>query len=130
MVDILIIDDDCEGSNRLADILAATGHLTRVAGNGLEGLQSVANDPPDIILLDVEMLVLGGTKMAEALAIRRVGMPAIPIVLISASRHLEKIAGAVGTPFYLKKPFGIQQVISLVNEALDSRLRHERPALE
>jgi CheY-like chemotaxis protein len=119
-VNILIVDDDHEASHRLADVLAATGHLTRVAGNGFEGLREVASDPPDIILLDVEMPILDGIEMAEALAIRRAGKPSIPIVLISATRDLERIARLVGTTYYLRKPFGISQVISLVNEALDA----------
>ena len=123
MVNILIVDDDHEVSHRLADILAATGHLTRVAGNGFEGLREVASDPPDIILLDVEMPIIDGLEMAEALAVRREGKPSIPIVLISASRHLERIAGLVGTPYYLRKPFGISQVTSLVRKALDARPR-------
>ena len=123
LVNILIVDDDHEVSHRLADILAATGHLTRVAGNGFEGLREVASDPPDIILLDVEMPILDGLEMAEALAVRQAGKPSIPIVLISASRHLERLAGLVGTPYYLRKPFGISQVTSLVRKALDARPR-------
>lgn len=123
LLNILIVDDDHELSRRLADILAATGHVTRVARNGFEGLREVASDPPDIILLDVEMPILDGVEMAEALAVRRAGKPSIPIVLISATRHLERIAGLVGTPYYLRKPFGISQVISLVNRALDARPR-------
>ena len=129
-MNILIVDDDHDASHRLADILAATGHLTRVAGNGFEGLQAVASDPPDIILLDVEMPLLDGPEMVEALAVRRAGKAAIPIVLISASRHLERIARVVGTPHYLRKPFGIRQVISLVDEALNARPRQDRPALD
>jgi CheY-like chemotaxis protein len=129
-MNILIVDDDHEVSHRLADVLAASGHQTRIAGNGFEGLQAVASDPPDIILLDVEMPILDGPEMAEALAVRRAGKPPIPIVLISASRHLERIAGVVGTPFYLKKPFGIRQAISLVNEALDACQPQDRPPLD
>lgn len=125
-MNILIVDDDQEDSNRLADVLAATGHSPRVAGNGVEGLQEVASDPPDIILLDVEMPILDGPEMVEALAVRRAGKPTIPIILISASRHLERIARSVGTRYYLRKPFGITQVISLVNEALDARYPPER----
>lgn len=119
-MNILIVDDDREGSHRLADILAVAGHMTRVAGSGFESLQEVASDPPDIILLDVGMPILDGAEMARALAVRRAGKPSIPIVLISESRNVERIAGAVGTPYYLKKPFGISQVIGLVNRALDA----------
>jgi CheY-like chemotaxis protein len=123
VVNVLIVGDDHEASHRLADILAATGHTTRVAGNGFEGLRAVASDPPDVILLDVEVPSLDGVEMAEALAVRLAGKAPIPMVLISASRHLARIAGLVGTPHYLRKPFGITQVIGAVNEALDARPR-------
>lgn len=123
MVNILIVDNDREGSHRLADILGATGHSTRVAGNHLEALREVATDPPDIVLLDLETPILDSPELALALAIRRAGEPTLPIVLISASRHLETIAGSMGTPYYLRKPFGISQVIGLVNEVLDARPR-------
>ena len=119
LVDILIVDDDHEASDRLANILAAAGHLTRVASHGLEGLRQLATDPPDIILLDVEVPILDFPGMTDALAAQRAG--SIPVVLMSASRDLEKIAGSIGTPYYLKKPFGIGQVIGLVKEAIDAR---------
>jgi DNA-binding NtrC family response regulator len=121
LADILIVDDDNEASDRLANILAAAGHLTRVASNGLEGLQQLATDPPDIVLLDVEVPLLEVPGMTDALAVQRAGNRSIPVVLMSASRHLEKIAGSIGTPYYLKKPFGIGQVIGLVKEAIDAR---------
>jgi CheY-like chemotaxis protein len=123
MKNVLIVDDDRESSHRLADVLAATGHLTRVAANGVEGLREVERDPPDVILLDVEMPVLDGAEIAQALAVGRAGKASIPIVLISASRHLEEIADLVGTPYFLRKPFGIRQAISLVNDALEARPR-------
>jgi CheY-like chemotaxis protein len=126
---ILIVDDDLEIANRLKDIFVPAGYATRVARNGLEGLQEATRGPPDIILLDVEMPILDGPGMAEALAIQRAGQPSIPIVLISASSRLQKIAEWVGTPFFLRKPFGTGQIIDLVNEALGARRRwsEDRP---
>ncbi len=120
LINVLIVDDDRDGSHLLADVLAASGHTTRVAANGLEGLQEVERDPPDVILLDVDMPILDGPEMAEALAVRRAGKTSIPIVLISGSQHLESIAGVVGTPYFLRKPFGISQAIRMVNQALQA----------
>jgi CheY-like chemotaxis protein len=122
MKDVLIVDHDSEAARRLADVLAATGHMTRIAPSGLEGLRELESDPPDLILLDVEARAVDGLDMAEALT-ARAGKASIPIVVISASRQLEKIAELVGTPHYLRKPFGIRQAISLVNEALDAQPR-------
>ena len=128
-MNILIVDDDHDASHRLADILAATGHLTRVAGNGFEGLQAVARRPPGHHLArcrDAASRRPGNGRGAR----RPARKGSIPIVLISASRHLERIARVVGTPYYLRKPFGIRQVICLVDEALNPRPRQDRPALE
>lgn len=122
-MNILIVDDDHEASDRLAKGLTANGYASRVAANGVEGLQKIASAPPDLILLDVEMPILDGPGMAEALEVRREGQRPIPIVLISGSRYLERIARVVGTPHFLRKPFEIGQVISLVNEALEGRPR-------
>lgn len=116
---ILIVDDDREASDRLADVLAVFGHVTRVAAKGVEGLRAVEKDPPDVILLDVETPVPDGREIAEAGVVRRAGKQSIPVVVMSTSRHLERIADLVGTPYYLRKPFGISDAISLVNQALD-----------
>jgi CheY-like chemotaxis protein len=116
-MDVLIVDDDREAAHRLANFLAATGHTTRVAANGVEGLREMESDPPDVILLGVEMPLLDGPEMAEALVVRRAGKAAIPIVVMSASRHLEEIASTVGTPYFLKKPFAISQAIKMVRRA-------------
>ena len=94
-----------------------------MAANGVEGLRQVAEELPDLILLDIEMPILDGPGMAEALAIQRVGQPQIPIVLVSAGRQIRQIAGLVGTPHYLKKPFSTGQMIEIVSEALGARRR-------
>ncbi len=123
MLSVLIVDDDIEIAHRLEELFAVAGYVTRVAHNGVEGLHEATKDPPDIILLDVEMPILDGPGMSEALAIQRAGQPAIPIVLISASSRLQKIAEWVGTPFFLNKPFGISQILGMVNNALKARRR-------
>ena len=117
-MNVLIIDDDRDASDRLADFLAASGHTTWVAANGLEARREVETDPPDVILLNLETPLLENSEMAQALAAGHAGKAAIPIVLISASQHLARIADVVGTPYYLSKPFGISDAIRMVNEAL------------
>ena len=46
MMYVLIVDHDSEASHRLADVLAATGHMTRIAPSRLEGLRELESDPP------------------------------------------------------------------------------------
>lgn len=120
MASILVVEDDREIADAVADLLAQAGHVTRTARDGAEGLRLVADASPDLILLDVEMPILDGPGMAKALAIQRAGQRAIPIILISAARDLRNIAGAVGTLHYLKKPFGENHLLEIVNGVLRS----------
>ena len=121
LANILIVEDDLEIAESVAEVLTPAGHATRTACNGVEGLRMVAERLPDLILLDVEMPILDGPEIAEALALQRVGQP--PILIVSAARNIHKIAGWVGTPHYLKKPFSADQMIEVVDLALDSRRR-------
>ena len=115
---ILIVEDDSDIATAIAAHLTALAHRVRTASNGLEGLRSIAEDPPDVIVLDVEMPILDGPGMIEALAIERAGQPRIPIVLISAAMRIEKIARWVETPYYLRKPFSLVHLEAMVNAAL------------
>jgi CheY-like chemotaxis protein len=86
LANILIVEDDPEIADAVAALLTPAGHVTRTARNGVEGLRMVAEQPPDLILLDVEMPILDGPRMAEALAMQRAGLPRMPIVIVSAAR--------------------------------------------
>jgi DNA-binding response OmpR family regulator len=121
LASILVVEDDFEIAGAIADLLTEAGHMPRTARNGAEGLRLVADESPDLILLDVEMPVLDGPGMAKALAIQRAGERPIPIILISAARDLRSIAGAVGTLHYLKKPFSLNGLLQIVSNVLDAR---------
>jgi CheY-like chemotaxis protein len=118
LADILIVEDDFDIADALASLLASGGHRPRMARNGVEGLQAVADAVPDLIVLDVEMPILDGPGMVEELDRRRAGQRRIPIVLISAAMKLETIARWLGTPYHVKKPIVPARMLALVNDAL------------
>ena len=62
MADLLIVDDDLDSAEALADILRAEGHEVRVGYDGNEGLRLAGERYPDAALLDVEMPHLGGPE--------------------------------------------------------------------
>jgi DNA-binding response OmpR family regulator len=102
----------------LTEILTAAGHETRSAPDGLQGSQRVAEERPDLILAEAKIPILDGLGMGAALATQRAGAPPIPIALVSGSRDLQRMAGRVGTPYYLKKPFHASDAIALVRRVL------------
>jgi CheY-like chemotaxis protein len=129
MAHLVIVDDDADLRDLLGTLLQANGHAVREARNGQEGLDLVADRTPDLLLVDVEMPVLDGPGMAYGLLFRDCGDENIPIVLLSGMVGLAELAHALGTPYFLAKPYSLDAVVRLVNRALYERVP-PRPRLE
>ena len=127
MADLLIVDDDDDTAEALSELLACDGHHVRIAHDGLEGLARLREARPDLILLDVEMPRLSGPEMAYRLFLRDAGDEEIPIILLSGRLDLRQTAAVVGTPYFLSKPYGLEELLTLLRRALVERTR-PRPA--
>ncbi len=101
MADLLVVDDDRNLAEVVAEVLQNYGHVVRVAHNGEVGLARLGERMPDLVVLDVEMPILRGPGMAMALLLRDCGLELVPIVLVSGAVGLEAIAAEVGTPYSL-----------------------------
>ena len=110
-LNILIVDDDIDLPDILADILGSLGHRVRVAHNGREGLERLQQELPDAVVLDVEMPCLTGPEMVSEMVKDDAGMQAVPVVLVSGVVGLTEIAGQVGTPYFMGKPFELDDLI-------------------
>jgi CheY-like chemotaxis protein len=73
MADLLVVDDDADLADMLADILRDEGHEVRIAHDGKEGLALLAEGLPDAVLLDIEMPVLTGAQMAAKMLLHDLG---------------------------------------------------------
>jgi CheY-like chemotaxis protein len=129
MADVLIVDDNADIRSLLAAILRVVGHQVREAGDGLKGLELISAQTPDLVLLDVEMPVLTGPEMAYELFLRDRGDENIPIILLSGVVGLPELADAVGTPYFLAKPYSPDSLLRLVDCALSEHIP-PRPHLE
>jgi CheY-like chemotaxis protein len=122
VADVLIVDDDTDSAEVLAQILRDEGHHVRIAHDGREGLELLRQAIPQIALLDVEMPFLDGRGMAHEMLLRDTGLERVPVVFLSASRELRRVARELGTPYFLAKPYGAAQVLALVSRALTERI--------
>jgi CheY-like chemotaxis protein len=118
---LLIVDDDEDTVDILTEILLDEGHRILVARDGLQGLERLRSAPVDLILLDVEMPRLTGPGMAYQLFLRDAGDEKIPIVLVSGVLDLSRVADAVGTPYFLAKPYALAALLALIQRALAER---------
>jgi len=127
MADVLIIDDDIDTAEVLASILQMNGHEVRIGYNGQEGLQLARQRRPDLALLDIEMPMFDGPGMAYEMLLHDMGLEHVPIVFLSGAPNLREIAGKVGTPYFLTKPYRYQQVTTLIERALGERIAPRWP---
>ncbi len=79
----LVVDDDEDCRRLVGQVLEADGWSVVEARDGREGLEQVANHPPDLIVLDLMMPGLDGFRFAEELG-RDVSRLAIPILVVTA----------------------------------------------
>ncbi len=102
---ILIVDDGEDNRELLQVILNWEGYLTQTAASGEEALASVAQAPPDLLLLDLILPGLSGCEVTVQLK-ANLDTERIPIIVISgrsdeATRRLALGAGAVD---FITKP--------------------------
>jgi CheY-like chemotaxis protein len=121
VANLLVVDDDPDLAELLTGYRESEGHTVRVAHDGVEGLRLVSEQPPDLVLLDVEMPVLTGPQMSYQMVLRDCGDELIPVVLLSAVANLHRTAARVGTPYFLGKPFEPAALSRLVARALAER---------
>jgi len=127
MADLLLVDDDRDIADTIADFLRDQGHRVRVAANGAEGLRLLDEGYPDVVLLDVEMPVLDGPRMAHRMFLYDVGREQVPILFLSGVADLDRVAAHVGTPYYLPKPFSLDRLLHMLARALRERMAPTYP---
>jgi DNA-binding response OmpR family regulator len=119
--DILVVDDDVDTADALADVLQVEGHRVRVGYDGEQALRLLQERLPDLVLLDVEMPNLDGPGLAFQMILRDCGQELIPVAFLSGVQDLRQIAAQVGTPYFLQKPYRYEHVMTLVSKALRER---------
>ncbi|MBN9409481.1 MAG: response regulator [Burkholderiales bacterium] len=66
-VDIVVVDDDAEAAQTLAELLQTDGYAVRSASSGAEALQLIMERRPLGVLLDVDMPAINGYQLARRL---------------------------------------------------------------
>lgn len=119
MKKILIVDDEPDINAILMAYLGAHGYQTLCAHDGVEALEMVAAERPDLILLDVMMPEMSGYQVARVLKSETVTAE-IPLVMLTArTQQSDRFWGLEsGAAVYMHKPFELQEVLSQVRTLL------------
>jgi diguanylate cyclase (GGDEF)-like protein len=119
---ILIVDDNPTNLSVLSLALKEAGHKTRVAIDGESAVEQAQEDPPELILLDVQMPGMDGFEACARLKANPITRD-IPVIFITAASDIEnKIQGlSVGAVDYITKPFQHEEVLARVHVHLELR---------
>ncbi|SDZ17097.1 two-component system, OmpR family, response regulator MprA [Micromonospora pattaloongensis] len=118
MAHILVVDDDPAIRQLLTDVLELEGHEVRVAVDGLAAVRAMEICQPDCVVLDVMMPGLDGYGVLRTIRAQE-GEP-VPVIMLTAAAEPDSAvrAWADGVDYYLAKPFGADEVLSLIDGVL------------
>ncbi len=114
---ILIVDDDVELLNTLADFLDIESFKAVTASSGEEGLKKLADTKPDLIILDISMPGMGGVAFLKRLSAVD-GCENIPVCVFTARANMEEFFTDVSVAGFLAKPCDPDELIRKIRTIL------------
>jgi CheY-like chemotaxis protein len=90
---VLLVEDDDDNRELMAEVLASMGWQVVAAASGQEALKALAEGPVDVVVSDVGMPGMGGIELAKA---AKAVAPTVPIVIVTGWAEREDIASARG----------------------------------
>jgi signal transduction histidine kinase len=117
---ILVIDDDEVARDSARVLLSRWGYRVTLADCGEKGLEVLKSDPPDLIVVDLQMPGISGLEVLEAV---REFDPAIVCIMVTGFATLQSAMDAMkqGAYDFLPKPFSPDELKLAVNRGLERR---------
>ena len=119
---LLLVDDEQEFVETLADRLKMRNLDASIARNGEEALSAVEKEEPDVIVLDVKMPGIDGIEV-----LRRVkeAYPNVEVIILTGhgSEKDEEAARSLGAFDYVKKPADLDALVPRITNAFKQRMK-------
>ena len=116
---ILIVDDEAGLRGIIGSFFRVKGFQTAEAGDGLEAMERIREERPDVVLLDINMPIMDGLTFLSKVK-EDPSMNTVPVIILSArteSKDVEKGIG-LGAQFYLEKPISFENLNRCVQVVL------------
>jgi len=113
---VLIVEDDEDVRESLAEVLTARGYHTLTAENGNVALSMIRKDglKPSLVLLDLMMPVMDGYQFLQSQA-EDPWLSQVPVVLVTAQRPARKLAFS-SVRGVIEKPLDLRSLLSMVRD--------------
>ena len=124
LIHVLLVEDEQTLAMIIKDTLEGQGFRIRLAKDGEEGLQCFFHEKPDVLVADVMMPRMDGFEMVRR--IRR-SDAVTPVLFLTARSAVNDVVEGfeLGANDYLKKPFGMQELIVRIKALLGRAIRTE-----
>jgi CheY-like chemotaxis protein len=112
---ILVVDDNRDAAEMLADILSAAGFSTRTAFDGLAGLEAATAFCPDVALLDIGLPVMDGYELAGRLRAQAL-LPNLKLIALTGygQESDRRRAQEAGFDLHVVKPVDCPQLLNAI----------------
>ncbi|OGR90439.1 MAG: hypothetical protein A2992_01850 [Elusimicrobia bacterium RIFCSPLOWO2_01_FULL_59_12] len=119
---ILLIEDDPQAAGVLEPILISKGYSVTVARDGVEGLEKVRTNAPDLLLCDIDMPRLDGIEVCRNVK-NDPTTRLIPVIMLTGFGDLENKIQALqaGADEFLNKPYNSLELFTRINSLLRMR---------
>jgi signal transduction histidine kinase len=114
---VLLIDDDTDVRETIQELLTELGYAVRAAESGKTGLALLAEERPDLVIVDFAMPEMTGAEVARAI---HESWPALPILFVSGHADTSALETAVGGAPFLRKPFRPADLALAVQDAIEA----------
>jgi DNA-binding response OmpR family regulator len=127
---ILVVDDEPDIANLIKHALERSGQVSvDIVSSGDAALKSVSDEPPDLMILDLNLPVLSGTEVCRIIR----GKPAtatLPIIMLTArTGEADRVTGLdLGADDYVTKPFSLRELGARVRAVLRRKQQGATPA--
>ncbi|HEX6122615.1 MAG TPA: response regulator [Ktedonobacterales bacterium] len=127
---VVLVVDDSPTVRKIVQLTLQREHIWVVtAGDGLSALAAVADEQPDLILLDIMLPRMDGYNICQVIR-KNMAYRDLPIIMLSGKDGLfDKMRGKLaGSTEYITKPFDSAELVQTVKRYLDSPAVRERAA--
>jgi len=127
MTTVLCVEDEPQIRAEIVDELNDCGYMTIEAANGKEGVEAVLEHKPNLVLCDINMPVMSGFEMLDALRENHPEFDGIPFVFLSALADRNDVVRGkmMGGDDYITKPIDFIDLLSTLESRLSQVTRIE-----
>ena len=117
---ILIVDDEKNIVSSLTSILADEGYEVSIAGDGVEALELIQKDPPDLVILDIWLPGMDGIEVLKTLKSYNLG---VEVLIMSGHGTIDTAVKAtkLGAQDFIEKPFSLDRITESIQNILQEK---------